>query len=178
MIVAKVGAASESTHATPRVLGVDDWAVRRSQTSGTILLDLERHAVIDVLADREASTFATWLRAHPGVEIVSRDRGGAYAEAAREAAPDAIQIADRFFTSCAISPTHSARPVRDIIGSYALSNSNSRDRQVLDRSGGAGATRDCRTTVMNRRATSGASRRIGRVDSHASSRWCSCMPRD
>jgi transposase len=96
VIVAKVRAASESTHATPRVLGVDDWAVRRSQTSGTILLDLERHAVIDVLADREASTFATWLRAHPGVEIVSRDRGGAYAEAAREAAPDAIEIADRF----------------------------------------------------------------------------------
>ena len=82
--------------AAPRVLGIDDWAWRKGRRYGTILCDLERGTVVDLLADRSAESTAQWLRAHAGTEIISRDRASLYAEAATKAAPDAMQVADRW----------------------------------------------------------------------------------
>jgi hypothetical protein len=79
-----------------RVLGVDDWSWKKGRRFGTILVDVERHKIIDLLPDRERATFARWLRDHPTVDLISRDRETDYAAAAREAAPQAKQIADRF----------------------------------------------------------------------------------
>jgi transposase len=79
-----------------RVLGVDDWAWKKGQLYGTLLVDLERRKPIEVLPDRREKTVTAWLQTHPEIEVISRDRGGEYAAAAKKGAPQALQIADKF----------------------------------------------------------------------------------
>lgn len=80
----------------PRVVGIDDWAFKRGQRYGTIICDLERRRIIDLLPDREAATVAAWLAARPSIAVIARDRGAGYMQAATDGRPGAIQVADRW----------------------------------------------------------------------------------
>lgn len=96
----------------PRILGVDDWAVKKGQVYGTILVDQEAHQVVDLLPDRSAETLEQWLRNHPGVEIVTRDRSHEYKVGIDMGAPNALQIADRW---------HLLRNLREMLERYLQS---------------------------------------------------------
>jgi transposase len=96
-ILRRIKAAPAGPASAPiRNLGVDDWAWRKGQDYGTILVDLEQRRVIDLLANRSVNAFHAWLEQHPGIAVIARDRSGAYPEAASLGAPDAQQVADRF----------------------------------------------------------------------------------
>ena len=95
-LLRRVKQAGARSSRTPRFVGIDDWAWCKGQRYGTIVVDLETSEVIDLLPDRDAATVRTWLEAHPGIELVSRDRSSAYSQAATEAASEAQQVADRW----------------------------------------------------------------------------------
>ncbi|MDP9458515.1 MAG: transposase, partial [Actinomycetota bacterium] len=78
-----------------RVLGVDDFAFRKGNAYGTILVDLERRRVVDLLPECSQEGLASWLRRHPGVEVATRDRSRIYKEGIAKGAPEAVQVADR-----------------------------------------------------------------------------------
>jgi transposase len=90
------GQSHPATPPSPRVLGIDEWAWKKGHRYGTILCDLEARQVIDLLPTRDAETVAAWLRQHPTVQVVSRDRAGAFADAIAKGGPSASQVADRW----------------------------------------------------------------------------------
>jgi transposase len=92
----KRDAADAQSNSEVRAVGIDDWSWRRATSYGTIMVDLERRSVVDILHDRSVESAAKWLQNHPSIEVVSRDRCGLYAQAVREGAPQAQQVADRF----------------------------------------------------------------------------------
>lgn len=109
-----------------RVVGVDDWAFRRNHRYGSIVCDLERRRMVALLPDREMGTVEAWLAEHPEIEVVSRDRGGGYGEAAARALPHAVQVADRWHlmenasTAFLAAVRKSMRPIRTAIGATVI----------------------------------------------------------
>src|SRR5215203_2522807 len=129
-------------HPPSEAVGIDDWAFRRGHQYGTIIVDLHRHEVIELLEDREATSVFAWLKRHPEIRLIARDRGGVYAEAAAKGAPQAVQVADRWHLlsrtprrqsnalSSAITPSSGKQPR----GSYKRSESTPLSASLLTRS--------------------------------------------
>src|SRR6266436_2190051 len=95
-VLRRIRAYQPAAPPAPHVIGIDDWAYRKGRRYGTIVVDLERGCPVDLLEDRLAETVAVWLRAHPEVTVVARDRADAYASGVTQGAPDAVQVADRW----------------------------------------------------------------------------------
>ena len=133
--------------AVPKVLGVDDFALRKGRHYGTILVDLERHQPIALLSDRKAETLAEWLIEHPGVEVLSRDRSKVYRSGMNQGALNAVQVADRFHLVQNLSET-----LEQVFLSYGsqLKAIEQKQRQAL-------APGDLETAIVSAKPTATAS---------------------
>lgn len=117
---------TEAATSELRAIGIDDWAWRKGQRYGTLICDLERRRVIDLLPDREPATVEAWLRARPGIEVVARDRNGGYGGAVSRALPRAVQVADRWHllenaSAAFLAAVQRSMPaIRKVIGAKTL----------------------------------------------------------
>lgn len=125
-----------------RAVGIDDWSWRKSTRYGTIMVDLERRCVVDVLEDRSVESCTEWLRNHPSIEIVSRDRCGLYSRAARDGAPQALQVADRF---------HLIQNLRTAIEEQVNMSGRMTGRAILSDAENASAARHLRSARLAHR---------------------------
>ncbi|GAB6843653.1 hypothetical protein HNR00_001179 [Methylorubrum rhodinum] len=128
----------------PRVVGIDDWAWRRGRSYGTIVCDLERRCVIDLLPGRSSAPVRDWLAAHPSVTVIGRDRSGPYAEAARTGAPTATQVADRWYLL-----VNASEALRGIVERHPSENRDGALRFVHISSDGRDATESAPTSVVH-----------------------------
>jgi hypothetical protein len=134
------------------VIGIDEWSRRKGSDFGSIVVDLERRQVIDVLPDRAASSVEAWMRNHPDIEYVVRDRDGRYAEGATKGAPQAKQVADRFHLLQNLRQTIEA----ELAGTRGPTGAVSKPPSLMAESGGSGsartrmAGRDMRELMFNR----------------------------
>ncbi len=171
----KQRARAHRTHASVRVLGVDDWAWRKGSTYGTIFVDLERRQVIDLLPDRSADATADWLKHHPDIEIISRDRCGSFAQGAQEGAPQACQVADRFHILQNLREAIQAQLSR-VVGASARpllpADSDDDPKAMISRSARdkhGGAEHRCLTRMANRRSRQATFERVGALHREARS---------
>ncbi|MDF3363039.1 ISL3 family transposase [Sulfitobacter sp. Ks41] len=114
-----------------RVIGIDDWAWRKGQRYGTLICDLERRRVIDLLPDREPATVEAWLRARPGIEVVARDRNGGYGSAVSRALPKAVQVADRWHLLENVSAAFLSAVQRNMPAIRKATGANTLDPKLL-----------------------------------------------
>lgn len=125
-ILRNLRALPDPPQARPRVIGVDDWAKRKGQQYGTIIVDLEEGEIIDLLLDRTTETFSIWLDGHPDIEVVSRDRARNYADAITQSLPHAVQVADRWHLLKNLSDTvykalqRESKTIRSTLKTYFL----------------------------------------------------------
>ena len=165
----------------PHIIGVDEWAWRRGQRYGTILVNLEDHRVLDLLPERSADSVATWLAQYPTVLVVCRDRSALYAEGIRRGAPQAVQVVDRF---------HLVKNLREAVEAFlhsqrpALQAAAARTAQALTLVAGPGAHHPdvSRAAPVHARRDNSGGRRSNNSDTSPGSRLTRpstpCAPRD